>query len=206
MPTVEELSCEIRVLRERLTSLSEASLRISESLDVDTVLREMIESARSLTGARSGGITTMDASGELQDLLTTGLSPEEHRRVQEMPVAQELWAYLREVPGPLRLRDLAAHVSALGFPDDPLMRTSFLGTPIRHRGMHLGNFYLGDKEGGREFTREDEEVLVLFASQAGAAIANARAYRDVERARSDLETLIDTLPWAWRCSTPEAGR
>ncbi len=206
MPTVEELSGEVRALRERLTKLSEASLRVSESLDVDTVLREMVESACSLTGASSGGIPTMDASGELVDLVTAGLSPEEHRRVQHMPVALKLWAYLREVPGPLRLGNLAAHLCALGFPDDPLMRTSFLGVPIRHRGVQLGNFFIGDKEGGQEFTREDEEVLALFASQAGAAIANARAYRDVERARSDLEALIDTAPVGVAVFDPRTGR
>ena len=46
MPTVEELSTEVRTLRERLSKLSEAILRISESLDVDPVLREVVERAR----------------------------------------------------------------------------------------------------------------------------------------------------------------
>ena len=98
------------------------------------------------------------------------------------------------MPGPLRLRDLAAYLCSLGFPEDPSLARSFLGTPIRHRGERVGGFFLADKQDCREFTREDEEVLALFASQAGAAIANARAYQDVERARSDVETLIDTAP------------
>ena len=54
---------------------------------------------------------------------------------------------------------------------------------MRHRGVHVGNFYLAEKEGGEEFTSEDEETLVLFASQAATAIANARTYRD-EQARA----------------------
>ena len=32
---------------------------------------------------------------------------------------------------------------------------------MRHRGRHVGNFHLVEKEGGEEFTGEDEEVLVL---------------------------------------------
>ncbi len=40
------------VRRDRLSRLSEASLRISESLDMDTVLQEVLDSARSLTNAR----------------------------------------------------------------------------------------------------------------------------------------------------------
>ena len=42
------------VLRERLTRLSKASLRINESLDYPTVLQGVLDSARSLTGARYG--------------------------------------------------------------------------------------------------------------------------------------------------------
>ena len=65
---------------------------------------------------------------------------------------------------------------------------------MRYRGEHLGNFFLSDKADGEAFTGEDEEILVLFASQAATAVANARTYRDVERARADLAALIETSP------------
>ena len=65
---------------------------------------------------------------------------------------------------------------------------------MRHRGVHVGNFYLVEKEDAEAFTGEDEEILVLFASQAAAAIANARIYRDEQRARADLEALVETSP------------
>ena len=75
------------------------------------------------------------------------------------------------------------------------MRSKTLqGTPIRHRGVHVGTFFLAEKKGGPEFTDEDEEVLVLFASQAATAIANARTHQDEQRARSNLEALVDTSP------------
>ena len=65
---------------------------------------------------------------------------------------------------------------------------------MRHQGVHVGNFYLVGKEGGKPFTDADEEMLVLFAAQAAAAIAHARAFRDERRARADLEALIETSP------------
>ena len=65
---------------------------------------------------------------------------------------------------------------------------------MHHRGVQVGNFFLGGKEGEQEFTSEDEEVLVLFASQAATAIVNARSHRDEQRARADLEALVDTSP------------
>ena len=45
-----------------------------------------------------------------------------------------------------------------------------------------------------EFTAEDEETLVMFASQAALVIANARRHREEQRARTDLETLVNTTP------------
>ena len=65
---------------------------------------------------------------------------------------------------------------------------------MRCRGVHVGNFYLVEKDGGEAFTDGDEEVLVLFASQAATAIANARTYRAEQRARADLEALVETSP------------
>ena len=55
--------------------------------------------------------------------------------------------------------------------------------------MHVGNFYLVDKGGGKEFSDDEEEILVLFASQAASAIANARTYHAERLARADLEAL-----------------
>ena len=90
---------------------------------------------------------------------------------------------------------MPAYVRALGFsPDDRLPSKTFQGTPMRHLGVHVGNFYLVEKAGGEAFTDEDEEILVLFAAQAATAIANARTYRAERRARADLEALIETSP------------
>ena len=179
---------------ERLTGLTAAMLRISANLDLETVLREVTQSARALTGARYGAIVTIDEKGEPQDFVTSGLTDDEHRALVEWPDGLRLFEYFRDLPGPLRLSDIPAYVRSLGFASDRLPSRTFQGTPMRHRGRHVGNFYLAEKEGGEEFTSEDEEVLVLFASQAASAIANARAYRDEQRARADLETLVETSP------------
>ena len=60
--------------------------------------------------------------------------------------------------------------------------------------MKRDNLYLSDKEGGGEFTQDDEETLGMFVAHAAMAIANARRHREEQRARADLETLIDTSP------------
>ena len=188
---------EIAALRERLSRLSEASLHITEDLDLDAVLQGVLDGARSLTGARMGGITILDDSGQLQDFITSGLTDEDHQRFVNLPGGPEFFTYLSSLPEPLRLADFSAHTTALGLPEigPPLGPVgSFLGAPIRLRGVRAGNLYLSDKEGGGEFTQDDEETLAMFASQAAMAIANARRHREEQRARAYLETLIDTSP------------
>ena len=194
MKNPDELRQENEVLRNRLSRLSAAVLRVSASLDLNTVLQEVVESARALTGARYGAITTIDARGQAREFLSSGLTPEEHRQLAEWPDGPRLFEHLRDLSVPLRLRDARAYVRSLGFSSDLIVPTSMQGTPMRHRGTHVGNFFLGDKEGGEEFTGEDEEVLLLFAAQAATAIANARTHRDEQRARADLEALIETSP------------
>ena len=177
-----------------LSRLSAAVLRISASLDVDTVLREVVESARALTGARLGVIATVDEAGLAQGHVASGLTEEEARRMAAWPDAMRLFAHLRALDGPLRLPDLGAYVASLGLAPGLIPCRTFQGTPMRHRGLDVGHFFLGEKAGGAAFTDEDEEVLVLFAAQAAIAIANARAHRDERRARADLEALVETSP------------
>ena len=65
---------------------------------------------------------------------------------------------------------------------------------MRHRGVQVGNFFLAGKEDALEFSPDDEQMLELFASQAAAAIVNARAHQHERRTRADLEALIETTP------------
>ena len=194
MTSSDDPGREINALRERISRLSVASVRISGTLDLETVLQEVAVSARALTGARYGAIVTIGDAGQPQEFVTSGITEDEHRHLAEWPDGPRLFEHFRDLPGTLSLSDVPAYVRSLGFSSDRLPYKTFQGTPMRHRGLHVGNFYLCDKEGGQEFTNEDEEVLVLFASQAATAIANARTHRAEQRARADLEALVDTSP------------
>ena len=84
--------------RASVSDLSAAVLRISASLDVDTVLREVVESARALTGARYGVIATVDEAGVAQGHVASGLTLEEAQQMAAWPDAMRLFAHLRELP------------------------------------------------------------------------------------------------------------
>ena len=181
---------------DRLSRLSQASLRINESLDVDTALRAVLESACSLTVAPYAVITTLDESGRVEDYVAQGLDSDIVDRLWEAPEGIRLFEYLNALPGPLRVGPLEEFTGSIGLADfhSPISITAFMAAPILHRGVRSGNIYVGSDEPGREFTQEDEETLVMFASQAALVIANARRHREEQRARAGLETLIDTSP------------
>ena len=192
----DELLRENRALRERLSRLGQASLRINETLDFDTVLQEVVDSARALTGARYGAITVLGDAGQKPDFIVSGLTREEHQGLWEMPQGLGFFQYLSGLTAPLRLANITGYLSALGMGEftPPIAVSSLLVAPVRHRGIGVGTIYLAHETEGREFSQDDEETLVMFASQAALVIANARRYREEQRARNDLETLVNTSP------------
>ncbi len=201
-----DLKREIAALRQRVATLNTAILRINASLDLETVLGEVVESARALTGARWGVIATVNESGAPLDFVFSGFTPEEQRELYTWPDSARLFQHFRGLAGPLRVDDLSAYVRALGIEPAPAFSRTFQGTPMRHRGADVGSFFLADKANGEVFTDEDEEVLTLFASQAASAIANARTHRDERRARADLEALVETSPVGVLVLDAETGR
>ena len=197
LQNADDFAREVQALRERLSRLSEASLRITENLDLDTVLQEVVDGARSITEAKRGGITVLDEAGELQAFVTSGLTAKERQLFTSLPAGMDFFDFMVKITEPIRVGDFSAFAAAAGLPEIPrpagLLQT-FLAAPIRHRGHFTGNFYLSDKEGSLEFTQEDEDTLLMFAAHAAMAISNARRYRDEQRARADLETLVNTSP------------
>ncbi len=172
----------------RLVALSEAALRVTRSLDLPTVLREVVDSARSLTHARCAAVGIFDASGRVRQFITSGVGSDRPRVTDALPPELGLLGCLDEIPGPLRLPDLTLHARSLGFSQDHPPIKSFLGAPIRHLGDPVGNVYLAEKQGGGEFSEEDMETLVMFASQAAIAISNALRHDEERRAKDELET------------------
>ena len=186
---------ENEALRDRLSRLSEASLRINESLDFDKVLQGVLDSARALTKARYGVISTLDDGGGLDAVLTSGTTEEEHRQLIELPDGMKIFEHFSKIPGPLRVANFHAYATSMGLDGRlPITVWSGLAAPIGHQGNSVGTIYLGHNSEDEEFTKEDEETLIMFASQAAMVMVNARRYRDERKARADLETLINTSP------------
>jgi signal transduction histidine kinase len=79
----------------------------------------------------------------------------------------------------LRLRRLGGHPRSVGFPPHHPPMDSLLAVPVVGVSRYRGNLYLTEKRGAAEFTAEDEEALVRFATQAAIAIDNAHLHQQV---------------------------
>ncbi len=190
----EELQEKINALHERISRLTETSLRINSSLELNVVLREVADSARILAGARYGAIVPVDDDGKPLEFVSSGMTEELHGQFLEWSDGPQIFELFRDLKGNMRLPDIGSHIESFGFSSHLVPGAGYLGATLRHRGKFIGNFFLCEKEDGVEFSEDDEEILLQFSSQAATAIANARAFSEEQRARADLEALVETSP------------
>jgi signal transduction histidine kinase len=185
---LDELLAELQVrlaavvkTRDRVHALLEAVVAVGSNLELEVVLRQIVEAAVALVDARYGALGVIGEGGRLAGFVPVGLDQEQIARIHRWPEGRGLLGELITDPRPLRLADMSAHPGSFGFPEGhPPMRT-FLGAPVRVRDEVFGNLYLTEKEGGGEFDEEDEAVLAALGAAAGVAVGNARLYEEARR-------------------------
>jgi signal transduction histidine kinase len=175
---------------DRLRVLVDAGITLSSELSLDALLQRIVETAAELAGARYAALGVIDKAGQtLERFLTTGIDPETHAAIGDLPRGRGILGVLIGEAKTLRMHDLADDPRSVGFPrHHPPMKT-FLGVPIMLRGVAYGNLYLTEKEEDEDFTEEDEELTQLLAAQAAVAIENARLYESSTRWLRQLESL-----------------
>jgi signal transduction histidine kinase len=178
---------------DRLRTLIDVGGFIVSELDLDVLLRRVLDAACELTGARYAALGVLNADrSELERFLTVGIDEDAQRRIGDLPRGRGVLGVLIEDPKPLRLAHVGEHPASYGFPmGHPPMET-FLGVPVFIAGEAWGNLYLTEKEDG-EFDEADEEAIVVLARWAGIAVENARLYHEVEAQRIELERAVAGL-------------
>ncbi|SDP59764.1 Histidine kinase [Arthrobacter sp. ok909] len=182
---------ELQQSQERMTGLLEAVVAVAEDLSLDAVLERVVMSACRLLHARFGALGVIGDDHALSHFITVGIDEELARQIGPLPTGHGVLALLISNPRPLRLHDLRRHPESYGFPAHHPPMHSFLGVPVRVREVVFGNLYLTEKEGGGDFTDEDEALAVALAAAAGVAIENARLYDDARRRARWLEASMD---------------
>ncbi|MFC4021952.1 GAF domain-containing protein [Micromonospora sp. GCM10011542] len=187
---------EVVTSRERLRALLDAVVGIGTDLDLRSTLQRIVQAACELVGARYGALGVVGPDRLLHDFIVHGISPELHAKIGELPHGRGVLGLLIDDPRPLRMPDITQHPRSYGFPPNHPPMHSFLGVPVRIRDQVFGNLYLAEKQGGAQFTEDDEEIVVALAAAAGVAIENARLYALAARrerwlaATAEITTLL----------------
>jgi signal transduction histidine kinase len=177
---------------DRIRSLLDAGIALTSELSLDALLLSLAETAAELTGARYAALGVIDPQGrELERFITTGIDPETYAAIGDLPHGRGILGVLIHEAVPLRLHHIADDKRSVGFPPNHPPMGTFLGVPILLRGVAYGNLYLTEKEGGGDFTTEDQELVTLLAAQAAVAIENARLFESAKRWSDQLESLIE---------------
>ncbi len=194
----------VMATRDRMRGLLEAVIVIGSVLELEAMLRRIVEAAVDLVDARYGALGVFDEEQRLTEFIPVGLDAGEIGRIHHWPEGEGLLGLLIKEPRPLRLADIAAHQESSGFPEGhPAMR-SFLGVPVRVRDRVFGNLYLAEKRGGGEFTEDDEAVLTALGAAAGVAVENARLYEEAKRQQRWLRASSELMVALLSGATTEA--
>jgi len=178
-----------------LFSLQELSYVLSESLELDRIVEQVVRYA----------VRFLDAQGALLALL--GDAPSDPLRVA---AAEGTLAPLRgqkikgDDPGLVARSTGHEHLELIrnsgggpGGPAPTVIATGFeaaaaAAVPLRSHGIVIGTLIIADPREGI-FVPEDIRLLSTLATHAAVVIANARFFEMVRRAKEQWETAFDAL-------------
>ncbi len=161
--------------------MSDAVLAIAGQRSVEAVLQRIVHAARELVNARYAALGVPDGEGAFARFITSGMSEETVAAMGPLPRTHGLLGAMLESEEPYRIADIKQDPRFRGWwPSAHPSMASFLGVPIVARGSIVGAFYLTDKEGPREFSLADQQVIEMLSAHAAVAMENARLH---ERSR-----------------------
>lgn len=197
----------IEQLENRLLALHEASLELIREMSIDTLLEKIASIAMEQVDASYAAVGILDAEGHLEKFIPMGMNREEIDQLSNPPVGKGLIGELMHTKDSIRVTDIKSDPRSSGFPAFHPKMTSFLGVPIYQGQQQLGQLYLTDKRGGKEFTAEDQQIIEMLAAYAAVSISNARLYKEMmtrDRAltrRNENLALLDHLASTLATST-----
>ncbi|MGA8459150.1 MAG: GAF domain-containing protein, partial [Streptosporangiaceae bacterium] len=92
--------------RDRVHALLEAVVAVGSNLDLEVVLRQIVEAAVTLVDARYGALGVIGEGGSLAEFIPVGLDEQEIARIHHWPEGRGLLGELITNPEPLRLSDM----------------------------------------------------------------------------------------------------
>lgn len=160
-----------------MTTLYELAQRMNSSLDLQDVLRTIVVSLKETLKCRGCSIALLDPANEVLEIaMAAGLDPKWERRFR-LRLGEGIAGRVALEGKPIYVPDTLAWQGFIFF--DPSVR-SLLTVPLVLQQRIIGTLSI-DSDRPNAFTRDDERLLTIAATQAAAAIENARLFSGLEQ-------------------------
>ncbi|WP_229054031.1 GAF domain-containing protein [Aeromicrobium sp. Leaf350] len=171
---------EMMVSQSRLRDLIRVNHAITSDLDLDSVLRRIVEMATELIDAEFAGMGVLGDDRRIEKFIHSGIDAETEAAIGRQPEGKGLLGAIIDAARPVSLTALGDDPRSVGFPAGHPPMESFLGAQIRVRDEIYGNLYLANSRSGT-FSPDDVELAEALAATAGIAIENARQFDESVR-------------------------
>lgn len=187
----QSVTAQLEEGRNRLEAFQKSADRLALGEDADRSVQELIDTARTLIGARYGTLAVWGAKNEMRRSFVSGFAAQGHEPLGR--ASEGVRGVSRESAGSGTLAaslDALAPAAALGAARTPRTR---LIAPIVRKGRSLGTIYLVEKENASEFTSDDERILNLFGVLAAVLLENINLYQEVVLERGSLAAIQSSM-------------
>ena len=180
-----------RTRRTQLAALNQTASMISQSLELNQVLRSSIDSVIDVTGADAAMVFLLDEdAGELAIAAHRGMSPDFIRRARSFRLGQDFNGKVTETGEPLYLEDVSKETTPAGMTLAAEWIRSQLIVPLKSKGKVLGTLWVAARD-RRKLAPDEVELVTAIGNQIGVAMENAHLYeqerRFVEQLRASEE-------------------
>lgn len=165
---------DVSILLKNLEEIASAVMYAARGGTVEQVLERIAQVSSDLAGARYAALGVPDGKGGLRYFKVAGLTPEQVRRIQHLPLGKGLLGVVMGERVPLRLENMRDDPRSAGFCASHPTMTSFLGVPIQAASQLFGILYLCDRRDGKPFSEQDQWLVETMAGYAALAIAGAQ--------------------------------
>ncbi len=172
---------------QHLSTLYEITRKLNSSLDLEEVLRYVMDRVIDVTGAERGFLMLLDEkTGEFTFEVARGID-QAHILQPQFSISRTIVKEV-QVSGEPVLTDNAQNMYSTTESVVLMALRSIMCVPITVRDKMIGLVYVDNKSYAGIFEDDHLHLLIAFASQAGAAIENARLYRiAIEQGRMQRE-------------------
>jgi two-component system NtrC family sensor kinase len=187
-----------------LTVLYTVGQSVTSTLDIDEVLRRIVEAGVRLTRAEEGFLALLDEKSSLLYLRAVKNIDEERSKPLRLPITDALVGRVFSTGHSLRLNrtaDASLKVST-GF-----LVNSLIYVPLTARGKPLGVLAVDNRNNHRDFTGIEEGLLTSLADYAAVAIENANLYQQAKTELAERHSAIvrSAMPWLFRVLMMASG-